>query len=96
MFKSSFDESDSELKESSFSFSSVTTISSLFNLDSFVLEKKELDSDASSLKEKEEKEFCIKEEEPELKENIVERVTSLSFNRRRFFFVVDSSSINRV
>jgi len=60
----------------------VTTISLLFDSDSFVLKKKELDLNASSLEEKEEKELCIKEEESESKENTVERVTSLSFNRR--------------
>ncbi len=52
MFKSSLNESDSELKESSFSFISVTTISSSLDSDSFVLEKKK--SDASSFEEKEE------------------------------------------
>ncbi len=50
-FKSSFDESDSELKESSFSSSSVTSVSSLLNSDSYVLEKKESDTEISSSEE---------------------------------------------
>jgi len=82
VFKSLFDESDSELKESSFSSSSVTTISLLLDSDSFVSEKKKSDLNASSLKEeKEEKELCI-EEELESEKNIVERVTCFSFDRR--------------
>jgi len=82
VFKSSFNESDSELKESSFSFSSVTTISSLLDSDSFVSEKKKSDSDASSLKEEEKEEKLCIEEESELEENTVERVTCFSFDRR--------------
>ena len=82
VFKSSFNELNSELKESSFSFSSVTTISSLLNSDSFVLEKKESDSDASSLKEKKEEEKLCIEKESELKKNTVKRVTCFSFDRR--------------
>ncbi len=81
VFKSSFNESDSELKESSFSSSSVTTISSLSDSDSFVLEKKESDSDASSSEEEKEEELWI-EEESESEENIVERVTCFPFDRR--------------
>ena len=54
-FKSSFDESDSELKESSFSSSSVTSISSSLNSDSdsYVSEKKESDTETLSSLEKE-------------------------------------------
>ena len=74
-FESSFDESDSELKESLFSFSSVTTVSSSFNSDSFVLKKKV--SETSSLKE----ELWIVKE-LELEENDVERETSFRFCSR--------------
>ncbi len=81
-FESSFDESDSELKESSFSSFSVTTISSLLDSDSFVSEKKESDSDASSLEEEKEKEKLCIEEESESEENTVKRVTCFSFDRR--------------
>ncbi len=76
-FKSSFDESDSELKESSFSSSSVTSVSSLLNSDSYVLEKKESDTEISSSEEE-----LWTEEEFELKENTVERETCFSFDSR--------------
>ncbi len=75
-FESSFDESDFKLKELSFSsFSSVTTVSSSFNSDSFVLKKKV--SETSSLKE----ELWIVKE-LELEENDVERETSFRFCSR--------------
>jgi len=73
-FESSFNELNSELKESSFSFSFITTISSSLDSDSFVSEKKESDLNASSLKEKEEEKLRIKEEF-ESEEDIVERET---------------------
>ncbi len=78
-FESSFNELNSELKESSFSFSSVTSISSSLDLNSFVLKKKELNTEtsSSSLKEK----LWIKEKS-ELEENTVERETCFSFDRR--------------
>ena len=76
VFKSLFDESDFKLKELSFSsFSSVTTVSSSFNSDSFVLKKKV--SETSSLKE----ELWIVKE-LELEENDVERETSFRFCSR--------------
>ncbi len=54
-FESSFDELNSELKESSFSSSSVTSVSSSLNSDSdsYVSEKKESDIKILSLSEKE-------------------------------------------
>ncbi len=76
-FKSSFNESDSELKESSFSSFSVTSVSSSLDSDSYVLKKKESDTETASLKEK----LWI-EEEFELEENTVERETCFSFDSR--------------
>ncbi len=54
-FESLFNELNSELKESSFSFSSITSISSSLNSDSdsYVLKKKESDIKTLSLSEKE-------------------------------------------
>ncbi len=54
-FESSFNESDSELKESSFSSSSATSVSSSLDSDSdsYVLEKKESDIKTLSSLEKE-------------------------------------------
>ncbi len=79
-FESSFDELNSELKESSFSSSSVTSVSSSLNSDSdsYVSEKKESDIKILSLSEKE----LWTEEKSELEENIVERETCFSFDRR--------------
>ncbi len=79
VFKSSLDESDSKLKESSFSSAFMTTISLSLDSDSFVSEKKK--SDTSSFEEEEEERLWI-EEEFELEENTVKRETCFSFDRR--------------
>ncbi len=74
VFKSSFDELNSELKRSSLLFS-VTIVSLSFDSDSFVLKKKELNT--SSLEEK-----LWTEEESDSEENDVERETSFRFYSR--------------